>query len=59
MEFELTVKVRGESMFEVADKLTKVASDLLLARILQKGEELSNVELPPGAVISIKKDDAK
>lgn len=38
MELELNIKVTGSSMYEISDKLSKLAGEMLMARILQKPE---------------------
>lgn len=58
-ELEFAVRVTGKNMYEIADALTKVAGDLLIARILQKGQEISGPELPPGLNIKTSKDEIK
>lgn len=54
-DIKITLNISGKSFYEIADKLTKIAGDLLMVRILQKGEPGPD-ELPMGLVFPQKKD---
>lgn len=54
VELELNIKVTGSSMYEISDKLSKLAGEMLMARIVKNGPEsvvpegLNIINNPPG-----------
>lgn len=50
MSYEVTIKIEAQNMYEVADALTKAASEPLMARLLSKDTVIKTHEAPPVGV---------